>query len=103
MAYTAWFDNGASLWGVQIMDSPKAELEAQERADFFKSGLFKKAAQKTYERLGKAKDLYYKVVKRHLDSGELLLVDTVKLNAILSFLDDDHFLENVLERKYLGY
>lgn len=43
-AYTAWFDNSASLWGVQIADSPKAELEAQERADFFKSGLFKKAA-----------------------------------------------------------
>lgn len=102
MAYTVWFDNNASLWNVQIADSPKAELDAQERADFFKADLFKKTALKTYERLGKAKNLYYKIVNKHINSGEFLLVDTVKLDAVLSFLDDDHFFENILERKYLG-
>jgi len=38
-----------------------------------------------------------------LENGELLLVDVVKLEAILSFLDTDYFLKNLLEGKYLSY
>jgi len=33
----------------------------------------------------------------------MLLVDAVKLEAILDFLDKDYFLKNLLTGKYLGY
>lgn len=33
----------------------------------------------------------------------MLLVDAVKLEAILDFLDKDYFLKNLLAGKYLGY
>lgn len=38
-----------------------------------------------------------------MEEGELLLVDTVKLDAILHNLDLEHFMQNVLNCKYLGY
>ena len=102
-AYTLWFDNNKALWGLEIENSPKAELDIQERADFFKSSLFKKIAKKTYSRVVAAKDAYDNIVAEHLSNGELLLVDVVKLDAILHFLDSEHFLDNLLNGKYLGY
>lgn len=33
----------------------------------------------------------------------MLLVDTVKLDAIVSLLEKDYFLKNLLAGKYLGY
>ena len=87
VAYSLWFDNNKALWGVSIKDSPKAEMTVEERADFFKSDIFKKIAKKTYFRLTAAKDAFYSIVDEHLKNAELLLVDTVKLSAILHFLD----------------
>ena len=101
--YVLSFDNNKSLWSLYIAHSPKAELDVKERADFFKSKLFKKIAQKTYDRILSAKQTYDKIVKQHLENGELLLIDVVKLDAILSFIETEHFLDNLLNGKYLSY
>lgn len=101
--YILSFDNNKSLWDLHIAHSPKAELDIEERADFFKSKLFKKITQRTYDRILSAKQTYDKIVKQHLENGELLLVDVVKLDAILSFIDTEHFLDNLLNGKYLSY
>ena len=103
MAYLLSFDNNKELWDVEILDSPKAEMTIEERSNFFKSDMFKKISKKTYNRLLDAKETYDSIVRPHLDNGELLLVDTVKLDAIMHFINLDHFMDNVLNGKYLSY
>ena len=103
MGYSLWFDNNKALWCIEILDSPKAEMTVEDRGDFFKSDIFKKIAKKTYYRLLNAQQTFEKDVKSHVDNGELLLVDAVKLDAITHFLNLDYFLKNLLNGKYLSY
>ena len=103
MVYEIWFDNNKGLWGIAIQDSPKAEMTIEERADFFKSDMFKKIAKKTYYRLLDAKNSYYKNVNSLVQNGGLLDVDVIKLEAILSFISSDYFLKNIEAGKYLSY
>ena len=103
MSYDVWFDNNKQLWNVEIANSPMAEISPEERKDFFASELFKKIAKKTYGRLNNAKETYVKQVQPHLENAELMLVDTVKLDVIIRFLDSEHFLDNLLNCKYLSY
>lgn len=103
MEYEVKFDNNKSLWSVEIFESPDADMTIEERADFFKSEMFKKIAKTTWRRVKEAKQTFDEVVRQHLDEGELLLVDDIKLDAIMSFLRQEHFLDNILEGKYLDY
>ena len=103
MPYTLSFDNNTSMWHLQISNSPDAEIDDQQRADFFKSSMFKKIAKKTYDKLISAKKTYDNVVAGHLQNAELLLVDVVKLDAIMKFIGTDYFMQNLLNGKYLGY
>ena len=103
MAYYIWFDNSKALWGIEIVDSPKAEMTVEERADFFKSEMFKKTVKKAYYRLLDAYKTFNKNVRHLVENGQMLLVDTVKLDAIVSLLEKDYFLKNLLAGKYLGY
>lgn len=103
MAYYIWFDNSKALWGIEIVDSPKAEMTVEERAGFFKSEMFKKTAKKAYYRLLDAYKTFSKNVRPLVENGQMLLVDTVKLDAIVSLLEKDYFLKNLLAGKYLGY
>ena len=65
--------------------------------------MFKKIAKKTWQRVLAAKEAYDKTVRPHLSNGELLLVDVVKLDTLMHFLDSEHFLDNLLNGKYLSY
>jgi len=65
--------------------------------------MFKSISKKTYYRLLDAQQTFEKDVKQHIDDGELLLVDAVKLDAIVHFLNLDYFLKNLLNGKYLNY
>lgn len=103
MKYALKFNNNEALWQLDIADSPKAELTIEQRGDFFKSDMFKKVAKKTYQRLLDAKEVYDRIVEYHMKHGEFLLVDLVKLEAILKFLDTEYFMQNVLNGKYLSY
>ena len=103
MGYSLAFDNNKSLWEVSILNSPKADIEIDERANFFKSSMFKKIAKTTYDKLLIAKQTFDKILDQRLEQGEMMLIDVVKLDAILSFIKTDHFLDNVLNGKYLDY
>lgn len=103
MSYSLYFDNNKALWKLEILDSPKAEMTVEERGNFFKSDMFKKISKKTYYRLLDTQKTFNKNVRRAFENGEMLLVDAVKLEAILDFLDKDYFLKNLLTGKYLGY
>lgn len=103
MGYLLWFDNNRGLWDVSIKDSPKAELTIEQRADFFKSEIFKKIAKRAYYIIVDSKKIYEQIVKQHIENGELIDVDVIKLDAILHYIDQQYFLENILNGKYLSY
>jgi hypothetical protein len=42
---------------------------------------------------------YNEIIHSHINDGSLLLVDVVKLEAILHFLNSKHFLENLRNGK----
>lgn len=71
------------MWSLQVQDSPKAEISLEQKADFFKSDMFKKVAGRTADLVARAVVQYNEVIEQHLKSGELLDVDEVKLAAIL--------------------
>lgn len=103
MQYKFWFDNNKTMWKVQILDSPNAEMTIEQRAAFFKSYIVKKIAKQTWHWLLDAKKIYYKTLSKRLEDGELLSVDVVKLGAIMHFLDLNHFLDNIRDLKYINY
>lgn len=103
MKYSLWFDNNKGLWDLAISNSPKAELTVEQRAGFFKSEMFKKIAKRTYFIITEAKKTYDKIVKFHIENGELLDVDVVKLDAILHFIGMQYFLDNILAGKYFSF
>ena len=102
MSYILWFDNNRGLWDVAVSNSPKAQLTIEQRGDFFKSEVFKKIAKRTYYIVVDAKKTYEQVVKQHVEEGELLDIDVVKLDAILHWIDQAYFLDNILNGKYLS-
>jgi hypothetical protein len=100
MSYIAIFDNNKAMWNVSIEDSPKAELTPEQQQAFFKSELFVKTAKRTYYRLTESLKAINEVINKHLNDGQLLLVDVVKLEAITHFLNSKHFLENLRNCKF---
>ena len=103
MTYLLWFDNNKGLWNVSIEGSPDADLTIEQRAAFFKSDVFKRIAKQAYYIVTDAKKMYDKVVKQHIENGEMIDVDVVKLDAILHWIDQQYFLDNLLNGKYLSY
>lgn len=103
MCYNLMFDNSKSLWHVSIKNSPKAEMTVEQRADFFKSDVFQKIAKQTYYIIINAIKIYKKIVKQHIENGELINIDIIKLDAILHYVDQEYFLENLVNGKYLNY
>ena len=101
MTYTVWFDNNKNLWDVEVANSPKAGLLPEQKADFFGSEMFKSIAKRTYFWLVNAKKVYDQTVAQHVESGEMLDVDVVKLEAIIDFINTKHFMDNLRICKYL--
>ena len=102
MSYSLNFNNKLNLWQLEITNSPKAELTTEERANFFKSSMFKKIANQTYRWLNKAKDVYMNVIDKRMKDGDLLNVDVIKLRAILDMISSKHFLDNLKSGKYFN-
>lgn len=97
----ASFLNGKGLWDLEIFDSPKADIEPVEMKEFFGSETFKKIAKKAGWILENARKLLNEVIEPHLDSGELLEVDEVKLAAITHWLSDKQLMENLRTGKFM--
>ena len=89
------------MWGLQIQDSPKAEIELEQKADFFKSELFMKIASRTADLTLRALDEYNNVIEQHLKDGELLEVDEVKLSAILHIITRQLTIDNIRNGKWM--
>lgn len=98
--YRAEFNNEKMLWKLSIKDSPNAELEMQQIGDFFKSDLMKKSALRAADLVTRAVEMYKDMLSAHLEQGELLAVDEVKLAAILYNVNATLFMENLRTCKW---
>ena len=101
MKYLCFFDNQKGMWGLQIQDSPKAEIDLEEKSNFFKSDMFKKIAERTADLIQRANDEYEQVIDQHLKNGELLEVDEIKLSAILHLANQKVTMQNLRSGKWM--
>ena len=99
--WRAQFVNDNQLWKLDIDGSPDAEVLLEDKAGFFQSELFIKTMKKATEYILQAKKTYYDLVKVHLDDGELLKVNEVKLAALLWFVDSKGFIDNFRVGKFI--
>lgn len=97
----AFFDNSKGLWRLEIQDSPKAEIDAQQYADFFACSLMKKAASRAYDLIKRAEKEFEETLRYRLENGELISVDEIKLGAELHFINDSLLMENLRTCKWV--
>ena len=98
----ASFLNDKGLWELEIDGSPDADVEPEQMADFFGSEEFKKIAKRAGWLLEEAKHLLEDVVEPKLSMGDLLAIDEVKLAAIMHWLGDKQFMENLRSGKFMN-
>lgn len=101
ITWHASFLNDKGLWELEIFDSPRADVEPSQMADFFGSDEFKRIAKRAGWLLEEAKQVVKDVIMPKLEVGELLSVDEVKLSAIMHWLSDKQFMENLRSGKFM--
>ena len=101
ITWHASFLNGKGLWELEIFDSPHADVEPEQMADFFGSAEFKKIAKRAGWLLEEASKAVSEVIMPRLEAGELLSVDEVKLAAIMHWISDKQFMENLRSGKFM--
>ena len=102
ITWQASFLNDKGLWELEILNSPRADVEPSEMADFFGSDPFKKIAKQAGWILEEARKLLEDVLAEPLNSAQLLEVDDVKLAAITHWLADKQFMENLRSGKFMN-
>lgn len=98
--YRAYFDNAKGLWFLEIVDSPEADVLDEDLQGFFGSEEAGRFARRCAQLALSAKDVYEKVVKEHLENGELLKVNEQKLEWILRDLSVGRFVDNLRGCRY---
>lgn len=93
--YRAYFDNSKGLWFLEIVDSPRADVLDEDLRGFFGSEELGKFARRCAQLALQAKDVYEKVVREHLEDGELLKVNEQKLDQIMKYLSVGRFVDNL--------
>lgn len=101
ITWHASFLNDKGLWELEIFDSPRAEVEPEQMADFFGSAEFKRIAKRAGWLLEEASKAVNEVIMPRLEAGELLSVDEVKLSAIMHWLSDKQLMENLRSGKFM--
>ena len=92
--WKAKFINDKQLWTLAIEDSPDAEVLLDDKVAFFTSELFLNFMKKALDYVLTAKKTYDEIVSEHLENGELLAVNEVKLSALLWYIDNKTFMDN---------
>lgn len=101
ITWHASFLNDKGLWELEIFDSPRADVEPSQMADFFGSDEFKRIAKRAGWLLEEASKAVNEVIMPRLEAGELLSVDEVKLAAIMHWISDRQFMENLRSGKFM--
>lgn len=101
ITWHASFLNDKGLWELEIFDSPRADVEPEQMADFFGSAEFKRIAKRAGWILEEAKKAVADVIMPKLETGNFLSIDEVKLAAIMHWISDKQFMENLRSGKFM--
>ena len=73
---------------MKLTNSKNGEILPEQKKEFFKSETFKKTVARAYEILERAKKQIEDLLDDHIEAGEMLEVDEVRLAAIIDMLED---------------
>lgn len=96
----AEFNNDLGMWKASIAGSPEAEVTTEDADALFKSPAFIDFAMNAGQTIDKAMNIYNLVVDQHLENGDLLEVDEIKLARILFCIDLKWWMDNLRQGKY---
>ena len=99
--YTVFFDNQKKLFDLKLTNSKNGEILPEQKKELFKSETFKKTVARAYEILERAKKQIEDLLDDHIEAGEMLEVDEVRLAAIIDMLEDQQLMKNFRLRKYV--
>lgn len=102
ISWHASFVNSRGLWDLEILNSPDAVIEPEQMKSFFSSELFKETARRIGSEIDTARDLISNVLSRCLEEGMLLDVDEIKLSALMHWISDTQFMENLRSGKFMS-
>jgi len=90
MRWRAAFDNDAALWTLCLDESQgtAAEVLPEQKEQFFASEAMKKIAAQAADYLYLAKRTLDEIVMRHVQNGELLKVNDVKLQKVEFYISN---------------
>lgn len=100
IVWHAEFNNDLGMWKVAIAESPDAEVEAEDIDALVKSEMFTDFAMNAGQTIDKAVRIYNEVIDAHLEDGDLLEVDEIKLARILFSVDLKWWMDNLRQGKY---
>lgn len=102
ITWHASFVNARGLWELEILNSPDAPIEPEQMKKFFSSELFKETARRVGSEIDTARGLISNVLGRYLEEGMLLDVDEIKLSALMHWISDTQFMENLRTGKFMN-
>lgn len=98
--WRAAYVNMHMLWKLELVDGKGAEVLPEDAKAFFSCGYFKKFSKRCGDKIDRAVQIYREIVQEHLEDGELISVDPVKLEACLDGAETKRFMDNLRGGKY---
>ena len=98
--WRARFENIHSLWQLELVDGKGAEVLPEDAEAFFGCDYFKKFSKRCGDKIDRAVEIYRKIAERRVQEGDLMKVDPVKLEAILTVAETKHAMLNLRNGKY---
>ena len=103
ISWHASFINAKGLWELEILNSPEAPIEPEQIKKFFSSELFKETAKRVGSEIDNARTLIENALNERLEDGSLLDVDEIKLSALMHWISDTQFMENLRSGKFMDF
>lgn len=101
--YSIWFDNNQKKWNLDYSNlTSKADIPPiDDRKVMFTSELVKRLIRRAYEIISEAYELLDKIIISHIEQGELLDVDEIKLDRIIDLINDSYAMSNFKMIKFV--
>lgn len=100
--WRASFENDRGCWTLEIRGEGQPAALESDKEGFFSSDDFVEACRKAGDHIDRAYDAYEKIIKPRMDAGELLGVDTKKLDSIIDRAGNKGFMDKFRSGAYQG-
>lgn len=99
--YLVGFDNQRKLWKIEMPDSSDDAIDQNDKKEFFKSELFKKTCKRADIILSQAYKSCTAMIMPEVKKGRFIILDEIKLEALIDMLNDPVFRKNLKTGRYL--